>query len=218
MTSSWLVCMSVSCSVVSDSLQPSGLQPAWLLCPWDCTGTKTGVSSHFLLQGIFSTQGSNPCLLNCRQILYLLSHQGSPTLDLLICKDSISRYGDIHRYWGLGLPYLLGGWGQSSTHNTRLIWKQHVKIAFLFCKYLNRSCNKSYTPTLVGASDPNPPFIMDPSPISDSTPVLTLIFTPPLNEIPSLSPPPKWRVSNAVKVSNRVRITVFSQEFLKSRI
>ena len=35
----------------------------------------------FLLQGIFSTQGSNLhtlCLLCCRQILYLLSHQGSP--------------------------------------------------------------------------------------------------------------------------------------------
>ena len=25
---------------------------------------------HFLLQGIFLTQGSNPCLLHCRQILY----------------------------------------------------------------------------------------------------------------------------------------------------
>ena len=35
----------------------------------------------FLLQGIFPTQGSNLhtlCLLCCRQILYLLSHQGSP--------------------------------------------------------------------------------------------------------------------------------------------
>ena len=35
---------------------------------------------HFLLQGIFPTQGSNPDLLHCRQILYLLSHQGSPNL------------------------------------------------------------------------------------------------------------------------------------------
>ena len=25
---------------------------------------------HFLLQGIFLTQGLNPCLLHCRQILY----------------------------------------------------------------------------------------------------------------------------------------------------
>ena len=36
-------------------------------------GKNTGVSSHFLLQGILSTQGSNPALLQCRQILYHLS-------------------------------------------------------------------------------------------------------------------------------------------------
>ena len=33
---------------------------------------------HSLLQGIFPTQGLNPGLLHCRQILYFLSHQGSP--------------------------------------------------------------------------------------------------------------------------------------------
>ena len=33
---------------------------------------------HFLLQGIFPTQGSNPGLLHCRQMFYCLSHQGSP--------------------------------------------------------------------------------------------------------------------------------------------
>ena len=37
----------------------------------------TGVGCHFLLQEIFSTQGSNPGLPHCRQILYHLSHQGS---------------------------------------------------------------------------------------------------------------------------------------------
>ena len=35
---------------------------------------------HFLLQGIFPTQGSNPSLLHCRGILYYLSHQGSPRI------------------------------------------------------------------------------------------------------------------------------------------
>ena len=34
--------------------------------------------SHSLLQGIFLTQGLNPGILHCRQILYLLSDQGSP--------------------------------------------------------------------------------------------------------------------------------------------
>ena len=36
----------------------------------------TGVGCHFLLQGIFPTQGLNPDLLHCRQILYHLSQQG----------------------------------------------------------------------------------------------------------------------------------------------
>ena len=39
----------------------------------------TGVSSHSLLQGIFSTQGSNSGLPYCEQVLYRLSHQGSPS-------------------------------------------------------------------------------------------------------------------------------------------
>ena len=37
-----------------------------------------GVDCHCLLQGIFPTQGSNPGLLHCRQILYHLSYQESP--------------------------------------------------------------------------------------------------------------------------------------------
>ena len=36
---------------------------------------------HFLLQGIFPTQGLNSGLLHCWQILYHLSHQGSPLRD-----------------------------------------------------------------------------------------------------------------------------------------
>ena len=58
----------VSCSVVSDSLQPCGLQPARLLCPWNSPGKNTGVDCHSLLHGIFPTQGSDTGLLHCRQI------------------------------------------------------------------------------------------------------------------------------------------------------
>ena len=60
-----------------------------LSCVWlfaifgtvDSPGRNTRVGFHFLLQDIFITQGSNLnllCLLHCRQIIYLLSHQGSP--------------------------------------------------------------------------------------------------------------------------------------------
>ena len=44
----------------------------------DSPGKNTGMGCHTLLQGIFPTQGSNPVLLHRRQILYHLSHQGSP--------------------------------------------------------------------------------------------------------------------------------------------
>ena len=44
---------------MSDSLQPHGLQPTRLLCPWDSPGKNTGVGCHFLLQGMFQIQGSN---------------------------------------------------------------------------------------------------------------------------------------------------------------
>ena len=51
--------VSVSCSVMSNSLQPRGLEPIRLLCPWDSPGKKTGVGCHALLQGIYLTQGSS---------------------------------------------------------------------------------------------------------------------------------------------------------------
>ena len=68
---------SESHSVMSDSLPPHGLDS-----PWNSPGHNTGVGSLSLLQGIFPTQGSNPGLPHCRQILYQLSHKRSPLLDL----------------------------------------------------------------------------------------------------------------------------------------
>ena len=57
-------------SVVSDSLRPHGLYS-----PWNYRGQNTGVGSLSLLQGIFPTQGSNPGLPHCGQILYQLSYR-----------------------------------------------------------------------------------------------------------------------------------------------
>ena len=56
-------------SVVSDSSRPHGLQPTRLLSPWNFPGKSTGAGCHFLLQGIFLTQGSNPGLPHCSQML-----------------------------------------------------------------------------------------------------------------------------------------------------
>ena len=69
---------SVSLLLMSDSLWPHGLQPAKLLCPWNSLGKSAAVGYHFLLQGIFLTQGSNLGLPHCREILYCLNHQETP--------------------------------------------------------------------------------------------------------------------------------------------
>ena len=74
----WWVTVTQACLVVCDSL-PHGLQPTRFLCPW--------IFQARILQwvafpppGIFLTWGLNSHLLHCRQILYLLSHQGSPKM------------------------------------------------------------------------------------------------------------------------------------------
>ena len=80
---------SESCLVVSDSWRPHGLYS-----PWNSPGQNTGVGSLSLLQEIFPTQGSNPGLPHCRQILYQLSHKGSPrTLEWVACPFSSRSSG-----------------------------------------------------------------------------------------------------------------------------
>ena len=61
--------------VMSNSLWPHGLYS-----PWNSPGQNSRMGSLSLLQEILPTQGSNPGLPHCRQILYQLSHKGSPRI------------------------------------------------------------------------------------------------------------------------------------------
>ena len=61
---------------MSDSVRSHRWQPTRLPCPWDSPGKRTGVGCHCLLQG------SNLSLPHCRQTLYCLSHQESPSFGL----------------------------------------------------------------------------------------------------------------------------------------
>ena len=56
---------------------PMDCNPLGSSVPGYSPGKNTGVGSHSLLQGILPTQGWNPSLPHCRQILYCLSQQGS---------------------------------------------------------------------------------------------------------------------------------------------
>ena len=77
--------------------------PTRLLHPWDFPGKSTGVGSHFLLQGIFPTLGSNLGLLHCRQMLYRLSHWGKlvyvyiyiydkPTVNIIVNDEKLKVF------------------------------------------------------------------------------------------------------------------------------
>ena len=88
-----------SVALVSGSLY--GMGPARLLCPWDSPGKNTGVSCHFLLQGIFPTPGTNTGLPHCRQILCHLSHWLSRWLKASgsVVKESACRCRKQRRHW-----------------------------------------------------------------------------------------------------------------------
>ena len=64
-------------SMVSNSLRPHGLYS-----PWNSPGQNTGVGSHVLLQGFFPSQGLNPGLLHCRQILLPSEPPGTLSMGL----------------------------------------------------------------------------------------------------------------------------------------
>ena len=72
-----------------------------LFCPWNFPGKNIGVGCHFLLQGIFPTQGSNPCLLHLlhwQADSLPLSHQGSPSIVIGLSSNAISPFRPSWRH------------------------------------------------------------------------------------------------------------------------
>ena len=102
---------SVSHSIVSDSLWLHGLYS-----PWNSPDQNTGVDSLSLLQGIFPTHGSNPGLLHCSQILYQLSHKGSPCTLSIWYKYSVHAYTCLISITG----HLLDLETRKSAQNTKM--------------------------------------------------------------------------------------------------
>ena len=73
---SWVL----SHSVMSDSLWPHGLKPARLLCPWGFFRQEYWSGWPCPPPGDLANPGSNPHLPHYWQILFHLSHQGSPRI------------------------------------------------------------------------------------------------------------------------------------------
>ena len=101
---------------MSNSLQLHGLYS-----PWNSPSQNTGVGSLSLLQGIFPTQGSNPGLLHCRQILHHLSHKGKPNchhFDLSFLVSPHSSHASFLYTSGTVLFFYLG----TFAHAILLAW------------------------------------------------------------------------------------------------
>ena len=115
-------------SLISSSHHVVVVRPQWyarLLCPWGSPGKNTGVSCHFLLQGIFPIQGSNPGLPDCRRILYQLGQQGSPvfTNQELKCLNFPTYEAQFVYIWRL--EDLLFSFPQPHPRDHPLCWIQH---------------------------------------------------------------------------------------------
>ena len=78
-----------------------------------------GVGSHFLLQGIFPTQGSNLRLQHCRQLLYQLTQQGRAKPQN-VCRLMVLTQSKTTRCLEL--------WSISSTHYKKQPWKWHLIV------------------------------------------------------------------------------------------
>ena len=101
-------------SVVSDSLLPHGLEPTWLLCPWDSPGKNTGVGSHFLTPGDLPDPGIKP---------------GSPTLraDSLPFESPGATITRIHPF-----IFQMGGKMRSRTNE----WSLFICKQFFFSLFV----------------------------------------------------------------------------------
>ena len=85
------------------TLQPHGLWPTRLLCPWNFPGINTGAGYRFPLQGIFLTQGLNPSLrglLHWQADSLLLHHLGSP---IIFIDQLINNW---HYFSSMNIAYL----------------------------------------------------------------------------------------------------------------
>ena len=78
----------LSCSVVSDSLRPHGLQLSKFLCPWNFLGKNTEAGCHVLLQ-VSSWTRDQPWVscISCigRQILYYCATWEGLFFEITLC-------------------------------------------------------------------------------------------------------------------------------------
>ena len=193
---------------MSDSLRPHGLHS-----PWNSLGQNTGVGSLSLLQGIFPTQGLNPGLPHCRQILYQLSHKGSPRILEWVAYPFSNRSSQPRNRTGVSC--IAGGffanWATRETDEDMLfiqiiIWSFRSFPLFLCRPYLS-SCSVVVTTFYPSFSSLLVSFLCCDSPSSYSSPLKAYFI-----DMQSRGGRLKWCFHWVLNWSNHV----CPQEFLRS--
>ena len=111
------------------------LQPYGLYSPWNFPGQNTGMGSLLLLQGIIPTQGSNSGIPHCGQILYQLSHKGSPRILEWVAYPFSSRSSQP-RNW-TGVSCIAGGFFTNWAMREDLIVKLKLGNTYICKKHLH---------------------------------------------------------------------------------
>ena len=106
------------------------------LCPWTSPGKNTGVGCHSLLQETFLTQGLNSGLLHCRQILYHLSHQGSPVSSQVLTDELGESKGLVWLY----CHYCTHSFGSKQLHWLLTAWTEQALDPSSFSSHSLESC------------------------------------------------------------------------------
>ena len=135
-----------------------------LLCAWDFSDENDGVSCHFLLQGIFLTQGSNPSLLQVSYttgrfltteplmkplllINLLITTQSAPKSPPTLPKTLLSKYPSI---MGISQVYRLENFSSNSCSSLDLCLQIHNVFWGSPLGFLHLSCvGAPYTSSLV---------------------------------------------------------------------
>ena len=100
--------------------------------PWNSPGQNLRVGGRSLLQGIFPTQGSNPCLPHCKWILYQLSHEGTEMS--AICTVVWTFFGISFLWDWNGIfqscgPRILWAKGDSLPKGNK-VWLHHILLHY----------------------------------------------------------------------------------------
>ena len=139
------------CSVMFDFLRPHRLQPTRLPCPWNFPGKNTGVGYHFLLLGIFLTQGSNSHLLHWQVDFFFLplSHLENPWIFIVVSKIHKTLSATVaSTIITLTMPSQSANWALIPVTRTVLSIMSSLPVTIVFIFQISSECTQVVKPNL----------------------------------------------------------------------